>query len=191
MMVKLRSSPGIYVLTICPLALLKKETLFENCVADVNIPVGEVFTSPRLTGTNGILHVSEVYLNELKYLDLELRFEDGRITDYFKKRFLLRIRKRSKAYSEGCPVAPHSLNINGLSLIQGINQLLLKLLVKMIVQRIKQYFFDHREDSALYLDSRLVERRLSVLKAAYEEYKELAPVQSQGTALQSREWDRR
>ncbi len=40
----------------------------------------------------------------------------------------------------------------------------------------KQYFFDHREDSALYLDSRLVERRLSVLKAAYEEYKELAAV---------------
>lgn len=25
-----------------------KETIFENCVADVNIPVGEVFTSPVL-----------------------------------------------------------------------------------------------------------------------------------------------
>ena len=30
----------------------EKETLFENCVADVNIPVGEVFTSP-CTGRNG------------------------------------------------------------------------------------------------------------------------------------------
>ncbi len=29
----------------------QKETLFENCVADCNIPVGEVFTSPKLTGT--------------------------------------------------------------------------------------------------------------------------------------------
>ena len=34
-----------------------RETNFENCVADVNIPVGEVFTSPVLTGTEGTLHV--------------------------------------------------------------------------------------------------------------------------------------
>ena len=32
-----------------------KETAFENCVADVNIPVGEVFTSPVLEKTTGIL----------------------------------------------------------------------------------------------------------------------------------------
>ncbi|MFW5632141.1 MAG: aminopeptidase, partial [Acetivibrio ethanolgignens] len=65
----------------------EKETLFENCLADVNIPVGEVFTSPRLSGTNGVLHVSEVYLRELKYLDLELTFEDGKIADYTCKNF--------------------------------------------------------------------------------------------------------
>lgn len=59
-----------------------KETNFENCVADVNIPVGEVFTSPLLAGTNGTLHVTEVYLNDLKYRDLELTFEDGMIADY-------------------------------------------------------------------------------------------------------------
>lgn len=64
-----------------------KETNFENCVADVNIPVGEVFTSPKLTGTNGILHVSQVYLNELKYVDLEIEFEDGKIKDYRCKNF--------------------------------------------------------------------------------------------------------
>lgn len=60
----------------------EKETNFENCVADVNIPVGEVFTSPVLTGTNGVLHVTEVYLNNLKYRDLELTFKDGMIADY-------------------------------------------------------------------------------------------------------------
>lgn len=60
----------------------EKETIFENCVADVNIPVGEVFTSPKLTGTEGTLHVSEVYLNDLKYLDLELTFQDGRVASY-------------------------------------------------------------------------------------------------------------
>ncbi|MBE5934218.1 MAG: leucyl aminopeptidase [Lachnospiraceae bacterium] len=59
-----------------------KETIFENCVADVNIPVGEVFTSPVLKGTEGVLNVSEVYLNDLKYIDLELTFKDGKVTDY-------------------------------------------------------------------------------------------------------------
>ncbi len=60
----------------------KKETIFENCVADVNIPVGEVFTSPVLEGTEGTLHVKGVYLNELQYHDLELGFTDGMITGY-------------------------------------------------------------------------------------------------------------
>lgn len=60
----------------------EKETKFENCVADVNIPVGEVFTSPVLEGTAGVLHVSRVYLNGLEYNDLELTFRDGMITDY-------------------------------------------------------------------------------------------------------------
>ena len=60
----------------------EKETIFENCVADVNIPVGEVFTSPVLEGTSGVLHVSCVYLEGLQYSDLELTFKDGKITDY-------------------------------------------------------------------------------------------------------------
>ena len=60
----------------------EKETNFENCVADVNIPVGEVFTSPVLTGTSGILHVSRVFLNELEYKDLWLEFKDGMIAGY-------------------------------------------------------------------------------------------------------------
>lgn len=60
----------------------KKETNFENCVADVNIPVGEVFTSPVLAGTDGVLHVTKVYLEELQYENLELKFKDGKIQDY-------------------------------------------------------------------------------------------------------------
>ncbi len=59
-----------------------RETNFENCVADVNIPVGEVFTSPVLHGTNGILHVTRVFLNELEYKDIWLKFENGMIVDY-------------------------------------------------------------------------------------------------------------
>ena len=65
----------------------KKETIFENCVADVNIPVGEVFTSPVLEGTNGVLHVNQVYLNELLYKDLEVTFSNGMVADYSCKNF--------------------------------------------------------------------------------------------------------
>lgn len=60
----------------------EKETIFENCVADVNIPVGEVFTSPVLEGTDGVLYVSKVYLHGLQYRDLKLEFQDGKIVDY-------------------------------------------------------------------------------------------------------------
>lgn len=60
----------------------EKQTNFENCVADVNIPVGEVFTSPVLAGTDGVLHVTKVYLEELQYRNLELEFKDGRIARY-------------------------------------------------------------------------------------------------------------
>ncbi|MCH5275183.1 MAG: aminopeptidase [Lachnospiraceae bacterium] len=65
-----------------PLLNPEKETKFENCVADVNIPVGEVFTSPVLKGTQGTLHVSKVFLNELEYKDLEIILEDGMVADY-------------------------------------------------------------------------------------------------------------
>lgn len=60
----------------------EKETIFENCVADVNIPVGEVFTSPVLAGTNGVLQVSRVFLNGLEYKNLSITFRDGMIADY-------------------------------------------------------------------------------------------------------------
>lgn len=67
-------------LTVClpPLRDPKKETNFENCVADVNIPVGEVFTSPLLAGTSGILHVGSVYIGEFQFRDLEIEFKDGK-----------------------------------------------------------------------------------------------------------------
>lgn len=51
-------------------------------MADVNIPLGEVFTSPKLKGTNGILHVTKSFLNGLKYENICLTFQDGVVTDY-------------------------------------------------------------------------------------------------------------
>ena len=58
------------------------ETIFENCVADVNIPVGEVFTTPVLKGTSGVLAVSGVFLEGLFFRNLSLTFRDGCVSDY-------------------------------------------------------------------------------------------------------------
>lgn len=65
-----------------PLADPARQTNFENCVADVNIPVGEVFTSPQLAGTSGTLHVTGVFLDGLHYRNLWMEFADGKITGY-------------------------------------------------------------------------------------------------------------
>ncbi|MBR3039182.1 MAG: aminopeptidase [Lachnospiraceae bacterium] len=70
------------IVELCKLDNMEKETKFENCVADVNIPVGEVFTSPVLEGTNGLLHVKKVYINGLLYENLSIRVKDGMTTEY-------------------------------------------------------------------------------------------------------------
>lgn len=64
-----------------------KETNFNNCVSDVNMPIGEVFTTPVLQGTNGMLHVEQIYLDDFKYIDLKLTFKNGYITEYTCKNF--------------------------------------------------------------------------------------------------------
>lgn len=64
------------------------QTKFENCVADVNIPVGEVFTSPVLSGTEGILNVSSVYVGEIQYKNLTMEFKDGRVVRFSCDNFL-------------------------------------------------------------------------------------------------------
>lgn len=87
------------------LKLPEKETNYFNCGADVNIPVGEVFTSPQLKGTNGILHLDVVYLNDLKFIDLKLEFKDGYIVKYDCKNF--DSSDKNKVYIEENLLFPH------------------------------------------------------------------------------------
>lgn len=68
--------------SIMPIADKTSQTVFENCLADVNIPLGEVFTSPVLKNTTGRLNVSQVYLNDLKFKNLTVEFKDGFVTGY-------------------------------------------------------------------------------------------------------------
>lgn len=60
----------------------ERETNFENCVADVNIPLGEVFTSPVLEGTAGTLQVGSVYIGDFQFKNLTMEFRDGRVASY-------------------------------------------------------------------------------------------------------------
>ncbi len=59
-----------------------RQTNFENCVADVNIPLGEVFTSPVLAGTEGTLHVSSVYIGDFQFKNLLMEFRNGKVVSY-------------------------------------------------------------------------------------------------------------
>ncbi len=65
-------------IALCPLMDRSRESRFENCVADVNIPLGEIFTSPKLEGTEGLLHVQNVFIDGYHFRDLEIRFANGR-----------------------------------------------------------------------------------------------------------------
>ncbi len=59
-----------------------QHTNFLNCGGDLNIPHGEVFTTPKLSGTHGRLHVGEICLRGIRYEELRLDFEDGRLVAF-------------------------------------------------------------------------------------------------------------
>lgn len=70
------------VVRLRPLENKERETNFLNCGGDLNVPHGEIFTTPRLSGTKGLLHVRRVFLKGYGYTDLKLRFEDGEVAEY-------------------------------------------------------------------------------------------------------------
>lgn len=83
----------------------QKQTKFDNCTADVNVPVGEVYTSPKLKGTEGLLHVQEVYLKGLMYKELKIWFKEGMIVDYDCKNF--DTEAENKAFVKETLMHPH------------------------------------------------------------------------------------
>ena len=124
----------------------EKETLFENCLADVNIPVGEVFTSPKLTGTEGVLNVSEVYLNDLKYVDLTIAFKDGKITEYTCKNFEdeeenKRFIKENLLYNhETLPIGEFAIGTNTTAYVIGKKYDIVYKLPILIVEKMGPHF---------------------------------------------------
>lgn len=141
----------------------EKQTNFENCVADVNIPVGEVFTSPVLKGTEGTLHVSEVYLQGLRYENLELTFQDGMIVDYSCENYPGDMEK-NKAYirenvlfqHETLPIGEFAIGTNTTAYRMGKDYQIFSVLPILIAEKTGPHFavgdtcYSMSEDHAVY-----------------------------------------
>ena len=145
-----------------PLKNPEKETIFENCVADVNIPVGEVFTSPQLEGTHGVLHVTRVFLNGLLYRDLELKFEDGRVAAYRCKNFPTEeegrhyIRENVLFHHESLPIGEFAIGTNTTAYAAAKKYDIADKLPILIAEKTGPHFavgdtcYSHSEELAVY-----------------------------------------
>lgn len=140
----------------------QKETKFENCVADVNIPVGEVFTSPELKGTQGVLHVKEAFLHDLNYKNLEIIFQDGCIADYSCSNFVSE--EKNKTYfkenimqnRETLPLGEFAIGTNTIAYVMARKYNILEKLPVLIVEKMGPHFavgdtcYSHSEEMRIY-----------------------------------------
>jgi len=137
----------------------EKETNFENCVADVNIPVGEVFTSPVLKGTNGTLHVADIYLGSLRYFNLKMHFEDGWVKDYSCTNFEDPEEGKKYIYEnlllphKSLPIGEFAIGTNTLAYQMALKYNILPRLPILIIEKMGPHFaigdtcYSHEEDT--------------------------------------------
>jgi len=137
----------------------EKETNFENCVADVNIPVGEVFTSPVLKGTNGTLHVADIYLGSLRYFNLKMHFADGWVKDYSCTNFEDPEEGKKYIYEnlllphKSLPIGEFAIGTNTLAYQIALKYNILPRLPILIIEKMGPHFaigdtcYSHEEDT--------------------------------------------
>jgi hypothetical protein len=145
-----------------PLSDAGKETAFENCLASVNIPVGEVFTSPVLKGTNGVLHVGEAFLDGLKYSDLRMVFRDGEAVDWSCSNFddpekgREYIRENIFYPHESLPLGEFAIGTNTVAYAMGVKHDIMGLLPVLILEKTGPHFavgdtcYSREEDQELH-----------------------------------------
>ncbi|MDO5403563.1 MAG: aminopeptidase, partial [Eubacteriales bacterium] len=148
--------------SIMPVKDPLKETVFENCLADVNIPLGEVFTSPVLKGTTGVLHVSSVYLNDLKFINLKLYFKDGYVVDYScdnysdKDKNRAFFRENVMMNHDRLPMGEFAIGTNTAAYVMANKYDIVYKLPILIVEKMGPHFaigdtcYSHCEDVAVY-----------------------------------------
>lgn len=64
------------------------QTKFYNMGSERNLPAGEIYCTPNLNGTNGIIHLNKTFINNDVIVDLFLKIENGMIVEYNCKNFL-------------------------------------------------------------------------------------------------------
>ncbi len=139
-----------------------KQTNFENCGADVNIPVGEVFTSPVLTGTEGTLHVTKVCIDGISYKNLRITFENGMIRTYSCENFKTEAENKTfldetiLMHHETLPIGEFAIGTNTTAYAMGIRCDVQEKLPILIAEKTGPHFavgdtcYSHSEDHALY-----------------------------------------
>ncbi len=140
----------------------KAETNFVNCVADVNIPLGEVFTTPVLKSTNGILHIEETYLEDFNYKNLTLTFKDGYVSDYLCSNFEQDednknyIRENLLFPYKTLPIGEFAIGTNTLAYVIAEKYQILDKLPVLIIEKMGPHFaigdtcFSWAEDIPMY-----------------------------------------
>lgn len=140
----------------------EKETIFENCTADVNIPAGEVFTSPVLTGTNGTLHVTSVFLGSTEYKNLEILFRDGKTTAYSCENYAVQeenekfIRENLLKNHDWLPLGEFAIGTNTVAYTMGKKFGITEVLPILIAEKTGPHFavgdtcYSHSEEHKVY-----------------------------------------
>jgi hypothetical protein len=145
-----------------PISDPKTETNFLNSGASVNIPVGEIFTSPQLSGTNGVLHTELAYLNWMRYDNLTLTFKDGYIEDYSCTNF--DSEEQNKKYIEENLLFPHktlpigefAIGTNTKAYVASRKHQIMDVLPVLIIEKTGPHFavgdtcFSRQEDQKKY-----------------------------------------
>lgn len=135
-----------------------KQSNFVNCVAEVNIPIGEIFTSPQLSGTNGLLHLPDIYLDGFQYFNLRLTFTDGMISDFSCTNFDSAEENRAFVMEnllypyESLPIGEFAIGTNTLAYVLSQKLDITRILPVLIVEKMGPHFaigdtcFSHVED---------------------------------------------
>ena len=139
-----------------------KETIFENCTADVNIPAGEVFTSPVLAGTDGTLHVTSVFLGSTEYKNLEIVFQDGKTMTYSCENYLSKeenekfIKENLLKNHDWLPLGEFAIGTNTIAYTMGKKFGITEVLPILIAEKTGPHFaigdtcYSHSEDHKVY-----------------------------------------
>ncbi|GKX28332.1 hypothetical protein SH1V18_08120 [Vallitalea longa] len=138
------------------------QTKFLNCGGDINVPHGEMFTTPILAETNGVLNVKEIFLKNKYYKNLRLTFRDGLVTDYDCDNFSDEEENRQYIFenllnsTENVPIGELSIGTNTLAYRMALDFNLFSRLPILLAEKMGPHIavgdpcFARGEDSPVY-----------------------------------------